>query len=557
MDVNVRDHGGSQYTVHVSLDKGEVNNAFNRTYQQLSERGGVKGFRPGKVPRKILDRYYEETVIRAFTYEELVQKRLEEAMEEQDLRPIDQLDIQHGTPPDNDEDLADRIKSGLVEHDPEADADDADEALDEAAQAPEETLEETMEEVPLVEGEPFDFYVTFTAYPRPQLPDLSDLKLKRPVSEVSDEDINRRLEQLRQINAEEIETDREQIADGDEVVVDLKIVLEGEDPDETDPRQEEIIVGSRDYIGDIDDALIGHEPGDIVEVEYTFDDDHPDASLAGNTARVIAEIDSFAARELPELTDEFAQTVGDYETIDELRDSIREQIQAELDREANEELRSQVMRHVLENTEVELPEQFIQEAMDRELEDLRQQLQQTGMSIEEFAEANDLDEDELRENQRAQAAASLKLQFALQHLARERDVDLTEEDLAAELQRIAAQAGGDMDFVQQAAALQPNFMEEVQDRVVRRLVLEDVISEAEIEEVSAEDYKAWVEELREADAQDEGDRNAEDESSDAEDVTEADLDDETENAIEDDGGEASKEEETATEEADAQESEDE
>ncbi len=489
MDVNVRDHGGSQYTVHVSLDRGEVNNAFNRTYQQLSERGGVKGFRPGKVPRKILDRYYDEDIIRAFTYEDLVQSRLEEAISEEKLRPIDQLDIKHGTPPDDDEVLAEAIKSGLVEEDED---DDTQEAFERAAEAPEKALEETMEDVPLHEGEPFDFYVTFTAYPRPELPDLSDLKLKRPVSEVTAEDIDERLERLRQVNAEEIETDREQIAEGDGVVVDMKIVLEDEDPDETEARQEEIYVGERDYIGDIDDALVGHEPGDVVEVEYTFDEDHPDETLAGKTATIIAEIDSFTARELPELNDEFAQSIGDYEDLAELRESIREQLQAERDREADEELRSQVLRHILENTEVELPEQFIDEAADRSLDDLRDELQQTGMSLQEFAEASGLDEEDLRENHRDRALSSLKLHFALQALARERDVEVTDADLTGELHRIAAQASGDMSFVEQAAALQPNFMEEVQDRITRRKVLEDVIAGAEIEEVSPEEYEEYV-----------------------------------------------------------------
>ena len=502
MDVNVRDHGGSQYTVHVSLDKGEVNNAFSKTYQQLSERGGVKGFRPGKVPRKILDRYYDESVIRAFTYEDLIQSRLEDAMQQENLRPIDQLDVKHGTPPDDDELLADTIKSGLVDEDEE---EEAAEAVAEAAEAPEEALEETMEDVPLKEGEPFDFYVTFTAYPRPELPDLSGLKLKRPVSEVPEEEIDERLERLRQVNAEEVETDREQIAEGDGVVVEIKIVLEDEDPDEAEAREEEIYIGERDYIGDIDEALVGHEPGDIVEVEYTFEEDHPDENLAGNSAKIIAEIDSFTARELPELNDEFAQSVGDYEDLAALREAIREQLQAERDREADEELRSQVLRQILENTQVELPEQFVEEAADRSLDDLRNELQQTGMSIEEFAEANDLDEEDLRENQRARALSSLKLHFALEALSRERDVELTEADVTAELQRIAAQAGGDMSFVQQAAALQPNFMEEIQDRVTRRKVLEDIIEDAEIEEISAEDYAEYVAEM-----------NADEETEDAE-----------------------------------------
>jgi trigger factor len=172
---------------------------------------------------------------------------------------------------------------------------------------------------------------------------------------------------------------------------------------------------------------------------------------------------------------------------------------------------------------MELPEQFVEEAEDRSLDDLRDELQQTGMSIEEFAEANDLDEEELRENQQARALSSLKLHFALEALAREREVEATEEDVTAELQRIAAQAGGDMDFVQQAAALQPNFMDEVQDRVMRRRLLEDIIDSAEVEEVSAGEYEEYVESLS-------GDDDEADEAAEAEDAEDA--EEEAEEALE-------------------------
>jgi len=513
VDLDVREHGNSRYTVHISLDKSEVNNAFGNTYQQLSERGGIKGFRPGKAPRKILDRHYENDIIRAITYDDLVQRQLEKAMEQADLRPIDQLDVNHGAPPDEDAQLADTIKAGLVEDDeegpgaeeateaeaPEAaeeaadEADEADEAADESAEEAEETLEDAMEDVPLREGEPFEFYATFTAYPKPELPNLSGLKLKRPVAEVAQERIDEQLEELRRVNAEEVETDRDEIADGDLVVVQIGIILEDEDPDDVELRQEEIVVGERDYIGDIDQAVVGHKAGETVEVEYTFDEDHPNEELAGKNARVKAEIESFSARKLPEVDDEFAQSLGDYETLDDLCGSIREQLEAAEQSRAQEELRGQVLRQMLEGTQVELPEQMIEDAAGRSFEELRDELKQTGMTVEEFAEANDLDVDELRENQRSRAETTLKLHFAVEALASEHEIEADEADMMAEMQRIAAQGGGDLEFVLQAAAVQPNFMGDVRERVVRRKLLDELIAEADVEDMTAEEYEAWVE----------------------------------------------------------------
>jgi len=483
VDVDVRELGNSRVALHVKLSADEVSGAFDRTYQQLSDRGGIKGFRPGKVPRKILERYYDADAIRAATYEALVQDRLEEAMELENLRPIDQVEIEVGAPPEEDEILAEKIKGGLTDEE----ATESEEA-EEPAETEEADEEEPHEEIPLQEGEPFEFYSVFTAYPRPSLPDLSDLKLRKPVAEVTDEDVEEQIERLRRINAEEVEVDREEIADGDVVVAKLKVVVEGEDPDEVNATEQEIIVGERDYLGDIDEKLIGHKAGDVVEAEFTYQEDHPDEELAGKSARIIAEIESFSARELPELTDEFAQSLGDYKDLEDLRSSIRQQLERRAEEKAQEELRAQVTRRILEGTEVELPEEFVEQAAERSLEDLRSELQQMGMSIDEFAEATGQDEEELRSNQRARAESGLKLHFAIEALAREREIEVTDEDVAVELRRIAEESGGDMEFVQQAAMLQPNFAEEVQDRAMRRKLFEDLIASAEIEEVPADQY---------------------------------------------------------------------
>lgn len=495
MEVDVRSHGRSRYTVHVSLSADEVKGEFDRTYQQLSDRGGIRGFRPGKIPRQILDRNYDYDVIRAGTYESLVHRRLEETLEEHDLRPMDQLDIEVGAPPDDDEALAETIKSGLAGDESAEEAAEEEEPLEEPLEA-----EEDLSDIPLTEGEPFEFYVSFAAYPRPKLPDLSELKLRRPIVEIGDEAIEERIDRIRQAAAEEFEVDRETIEEGDLVVADVKIVLEDEDPDEMSSREQEIVVGNREYIGDLDRALVGHEAGDTVEVTYEYPEDHPDTDLAGRAARVIAEISEFSGRVVPELDDEFAQNLGDYEGIDDLRASIREQLEAEAEREVEQELHAQVTRHIVQNTEIELPDALVERAVERSREDLMGELEGVGMSMEELAAAGGTDEEQLRARQERDAVESLTLHFATQALTEERGIEVTDEDAARELQRIADETGGDMEMVQQAAAVQPGFGDEVRDRVMRRKLMEDIVASAEIEGVPQEQYEAEEEARRQAEA---------------------------------------------------------
>lgn len=491
MEVDVRELGGSRVTVHVRLDASEVQSAFDRTYQRLSDRGGIRGFRPGKVPRAILKRYYDADGIRALTYESLIEDRLEEIFEANKLRPLSRISIEQGAPPEEEGKLAAALADARADTDETLGDIETATAVDEEHECgPECDHDHDEPELLLEEGKPFEFYTTFTAYPRPKLPDLTQLKLRRPVTEVTDEQIDEQIERLRQINAEEVEVDRDTIEEGDLVVADVKVVLEDEDPAGIEATSQEIVVGERDYLGEIDRKLVGHKPGDIVEAEFVYDEDHPDENLRGKSARIIAEIDSFSGRKLPELDDEFARSLGDYQSLEELRSSIREQLQATADQQAEEELSSQVLRYVIEGTEISLPEEMVESAAERSYEQLERDLQQMGMSVEDLAESSQMSVDELRQNQRARAEMTLTLHFALEALAEQMQVEVDEDDLNAEMMRVAEDSGGDIDFVRQAAMLQPNFAEELRDRALRRKLIAQIIAGAEIEDVPAEEYAA-------------------------------------------------------------------
>ena len=157
MKLDVSELGESRVMVHIRLDVSEVNNAFQNTYQQLSDRGGIKGFRPGKVPRGILERHYDPEAIRGVTYETLLNERLREAFEQEDLQPLHQLEVEVGPPPEGG--LAAAIAAAEADQEETAQAEPAEvEPMTEAQDTDEGAEEEEEDEgVPLVEGEPFEF----------------------------------------------------------------------------------------------------------------------------------------------------------------------------------------------------------------------------------------------------------------------------------------------------------------------------------------------------------------------------------------------------------------
>jgi trigger factor len=566
--IDVRELGQSRVRVHISLDASEVDQAFRDTYQSLSERGGIKGFRPGKVPRGILERHYEPDAIRAGTYEKLLEERLREAFEQAEVRPIEQVRIEVGPPPeDEDAEIAASIKAKLGIEDaqqeqqeprgeaqreaaadrevvetqepgdedpaPEAEAEAQEEEQeegppvssqaedsvtaeepaaedeaqseepeaaedDEAEGAQEEIEEEEREEdeeedIPLVEGEPFEFHTTFTAYPRPKLPEYRGLKLRRPVAEVTDEEVEAQFQRLRDLNATEVEVDRSTVGEGDLVLVDLGVKLADQDAEEdpeSDEQERELIIGQREYDPPIDQELLGHVVGQTVELPVDYPEDHPDPELAGKQGTMRATIKSLKGRELPEPTDEFAQSLGDYECLEDLRESIRSQLEEANDEYADRELREQVLREIVENTEVELPEVLVEQAAQRSFEGFMGDLERVGISLEGFTEAAGMDEEALQANQRARAEGALKLHFALQAIADREEIEVTDEDIQEEIERYARESDGEISFIQEAAAIQEGFADELRERAVVRKLVDVIVDAADIEDVPREAYEA-------------------------------------------------------------------
>ncbi|MCD6361361.1 MAG: trigger factor [Armatimonadetes bacterium] len=482
VDVDVRELGGSNVVVHVKLDSSEVQSAFDRTYQALSNRGGIKGFRPGKVPRSVLERHYDREAIRAAAYEMLLQERFEEACREHDLQPMTSPHLEIGPPPDEDEALAEIIKSKAG-----VDTDD-EEAEDETPVEEEES--DADDEIPLVEGEPFEFHTVFTARPRPKLPDLSELKLYRPIAEVTDEQVQQRLELLQEINANEVEVERTTVEEGDLVTADVVIVAEGEEPSDDDVQQQDFVVGQRTYDPPIDREMIGREVGDTVELPVELPEDEEDGAATGRNMVMRATIKSVRGRELPELNDEFARSVGDYQTLDDLRASIREQLKRDAEGYAMAQMRSQVLRFLLERTEIDLPESTLEQAAENsEPETVSVEVERLGIALPDFIAALGLDVATFYEDERRRAEGLLTLYFALDKLIEERAVEPTGEDVAEEIMRISRETGMDPNMVQQAATLQREFSEQIAERARRRAVLRDIIAEAEIEDIAPEQYE--------------------------------------------------------------------
>lgn len=445
MKATIDELPGCQIRLSLEFDANEVNAAFAQVCKDLNARGQVPGFRPGKTPKALLVRHYGEDAIRDSAKYELLGENVEEVLKDLELIGMPEL-------PDT-------------------------------------------EDLEIAEDEPFELAITATVGPRVQLGDLTGLSLLKPTPEATDEDVADVLGQLQDTHAEEVKPDRDVVKPGDAVDLELAVALEDE-AEPIDEVEQTIIVGEGDKFPPIDDKLLGRIVGQTVEMDVTYPEDYHDDSLAGKPASISAKIVGLRERRLPELNDEFARQLDEekLQTIDDLKDHVRVQIDRERAEYSRQELENQINKALLERCQVDLPDILVQEVAERERESLSDELEEYGMAFEDLDDITGLDEEQRAANEIIRARRLLKIHAIMEELAKQHG-EPTEEELEAEMKRYADEANLELSFVKQSAALRGDFRSTLSSRIQNRKVFDAIIQTADLQDIALEEYRSRRAEL--------------------------------------------------------------
>ena len=441
MEVHKTQLPGSRVELKLQASAEDVDEAYGRVFQELSDQGGIPGFRTGKAPPVIIRRRYEQDMLRELAWVRLIEEHYPTIVEDEKLEPL------------------------------------------------EDPVFPDLENLDFGENKPVAFSITLTVRPHPTIEQYKGLHIFKPSAEVTEKDIEEILEAFREREADDVEADREEVAEGDLVTATLRVVPDGAEEPLTEGEQD-FVVGSDRYAPAMDQEMIGKKIGDTVSIEYEYPEDHEDAELAGKNTTVSATIDQIMERKLPELDDEFAATQGDFETLEELTEALREQLTRQFEQQARQEAENNALAAILAGTQIDLPESLVESAADDSFDNFQANLEREGLSLQAFTEIAQVEEDELRANETARAEASLKLHFALDEIRHLEELEVDEEDFEAEIARFAESAGVDADFVRQSLQLQEGLEEQLRERAMRNKIINFIVENSEIEEVAQEEYEA-------------------------------------------------------------------
>ncbi len=380
----------NQVKITFQIDPESFEKGIQEAYKKNKSKINIQGFRKGKAPRAIIEKMYGKE----FFYEDAVNIVLpevyEKAVKEADLKVVSRPTIDF-----------------------------------------EEVSKETGATI----------IATVFVKPEVNVENYKGLEVEKVESEVTDEDINTRLNQELDKNARLVDITDRPIQDGDVVNLNFEgfkdgVAFEGGKGDNYD-----LTIGSKTFVDTFEEQLIGLKIGEEKEVNVTFPENYGQADLAGQPAVFNAKINSIKLKELPKLDDEFAKDVSEFDTLDEYKASIKEELSTQKAEYAKNETKNKLMELLITNTDINLPQVMVENQVESLVRDYASQLQMQGISLEMYLEFMGQTMESLREVYKVEAEKQVRGRLILEAIAVKENFEVTDAEVDAEVSRIATQYG--------------------------------------------------------------------------------------------------------------------
>ncbi|MDE7243762.1 MAG: trigger factor [Oscillospiraceae bacterium] len=409
----------SMVELTVEVNAADFETAVEKAYKKQRGKIRMPGFRPGKAPRKMIERAYGEGVF----YEEAVNSSwwdvYSEAVKEQDLKVVGYPKV--------------------------------------------EVLE--------VSKEGYSFKATVAVYPEVKLGQYKGLEAPKSEVNVTDEDVQKQLEDMADRNSRLVDQDRE-VQDGDIANIDFKGYLNNEPFDGGEATNHDLGIGSGQFVPGFEEQLIGMKAGEEKDIDITFPEDYH-ADLAGKAVVFHVKVNAVKVKEVPELDDDFAMDVSEFDTLDELRADVRRKMTEQREDAVNREFENVLMDKVAEGLEADIPVDMIEDQAHAFVENFARQVQAQGMSLEQYLQMTNSNPDLLLEQAKEPAERQVRLDLAVAAIIKEENIEATDEDVENEYKRQAEQAGMDVETLKK-------YMEEpyIREQYLRNQAIKVVVDSA-------------------------------------------------------------------------------
>ena len=370
----------SKLTFEVSVE--EFEKAIDRAYAKNRTKFNIPGFRKGKAPKAMVIKYYTKAVFYDDALNDVLPDAYEAALKE----------------------------SGL-----------------DVVARPEFDVEE------IKDGEPVVFTALCTTRPEVKLGEYKGIKVAKVDYTVSDEDVDKDIESARARNARLISIDDRAVEKGDIAVIDFEGFVDGVAFEGGKGENYELEIGSNTFIPGFEDQLIGANIDDLVDVNVTFPEEYHAEELKGKPAVFNVKVNEIKVRELPELDDDFASEVSEFETLADYKADVRKKLEDKAKEKAETELQNEVVEKVVENAEFDLPDAMVENQINNMINDMAQNLSYQGMSIDMYLQYTGQTIDQMKEAYREPATKQVSAGLVVDAISKAEGIEVTPEELEMNL----------------------------------------------------------------------------------------------------------------------------
>jgi len=386
MKATVEKIESNRVVLEVEVEAPQLAKALDRAYRKLVRQVNIPGFRRGKAPRFILERYLGKEPLYHEAIDMVVPEAYRQAVEETKIEPIDHPQV---------------------------------------------------EIIQAEEGQPLIFKATVEVKPEVILKQYKGVEVRKPEVKVTEEDVEQYLKSLQERYAELKDAEDGTVREGDTVFIDFQGFIDGEEHPGLKGENYPLEIGSGTFIADFEAQLVGAKVDEEREVKVTFPENYFRQELAGKDAVFQVKIRAIKRKHLLPLDDEFAKDVSECETLEELKADIKRRLEKEREEWAKAEIRRQVVEKVVEDAQVEVPKVLVERRIDRFIEDFAWHLRSQGSSLEKFMERTGKNISDLREDFRARAEKQVKTELVLEAVAKQEGLTATPEEIEKEIQEMA------------------------------------------------------------------------------------------------------------------------
>jgi trigger factor len=385
MSVQVENLEKNMAKLTIEVDAKEFDKALDKAYNRQKKSISIPGFRKGKVPRQMVEKMYGAEVFFEDAANILMQETYGNAYDESGLEIVSQPEV---------------------------------------------------EVVQMEKGKNFIYTATVAVKPEVTLGKYMGVTVTKIDTTVSDEEVDAAIESDRQADARKVTVDRA-IENGDTANINFEGFQDGVAFEGGKGENYNLEIGSHSFIDTFEDQLVGKKAGDEVEVNVTFPEEYQAAELAGKPAMFKVTINSVTAKEVPELYDEYAADKG-FDTVAEYKESVRKNLEESKEKDALRTKEDEAVAKIVDKSKMDIPEAMIEHQVNNMINDMANSMMQQGLSMEQYMQFTGQTMDQFKEQVRPDAITRIKSSLVLEAIAKEENIEVTDADVDAELEKMAA-----------------------------------------------------------------------------------------------------------------------